>query len=161
MKKFLSVFLVFAMVLSLAPIGLLTASAEQTGDFTYEVADGQATITGYTGAGGHVTIPGTVDGYPVKAIGDYALYWCESIISITIDNGVKSIGEGAFFGCTGATNIVTPNSVTSIGDYAFYLCYSLKTIALSDSVTSLGGSAFQNCSALTSITIPDSVTSIR
>lgn len=131
------------MVLSLAPAGLLTASAEQAGDFTYEVADGQATITKYTGTGGDVTIPGTVDGYPVNAIGDYALNWHENITNITIDNGVKSIGEGAFFACTGATNIITPNSVTSIGDYAFYLCYSLKTIALSDSVTSLGAVRFK------------------
>ena len=32
-------------------------------DFEYEIDDDTATITGYTGAGGAVTVPGTLGGF--------------------------------------------------------------------------------------------------
>ena len=39
-----------------------TAVAAQDGDYTYTVNGGVATITGYTGAGGAITIPSTLGG---------------------------------------------------------------------------------------------------
>ena len=44
--------------------------ARQDGDYRYTVTDGNATITGYTGAGGEISIPATLGGYPTVAIGD-------------------------------------------------------------------------------------------
>jgi hypothetical protein len=47
----------------------LTAKAQQSGDFSY-VSDGVSiTITRYTGNGGFVTIPDTIEDLPVTDIG--------------------------------------------------------------------------------------------
>ncbi|NCZ96941.1 hypothetical protein EBZ02_07295, partial [bacterium] len=37
-------------------------------DFTYSMNNGEVTITGYTGTGGNVVIPGTIEGNPVTSI---------------------------------------------------------------------------------------------
>ena len=55
----------------------------------------------------------------VTSIGDYALYDCTSLTSVTIPNSVTSIGYYAFLGCTSLTSIVIPESVKSIEEYAY------------------------------------------
>ena len=44
------------------------------GRFYYTESGGTVTITGYTGTGGAVVIPATIDGMPVVGIGDDAFY---------------------------------------------------------------------------------------
>ena len=170
----------------LALIGLTVLSpsafAFTDGDYTYSVSGGNATITGYTGPGGAITIPATLGTFPVVAIGDYAFSenttltsvtignsvtsignyaftYCTSLTSVTIPNSVTSIGAGAFISCSSLTSITIPNSVTSIGAGAFEGC-GLTSVTIGNSVTSIGVEAFYNCSSLTSVTIPNSVTSI-
>ena len=143
-----------------------TALGEQSGDWTYYVANNQATITLYTGTGGALTIPSLVNGIPVVQVGNGQLSLSgnmenNTITSITIPNSVTSIGNFAFGGLTGLRNLIVGNSVTSIGYGAFSDLRSLTSITLSDSMTSIGASALQNCVSLTSITIPNSVTSIE
>ncbi|MCZ7636661.1 MAG: hypothetical protein M5U12_11915 [Verrucomicrobia bacterium] len=53
--------------------GTVAGHAAQFGDFTYESSGSSVTITGYTGPGGHVVIPDTMDGLPVTSIG-YAAF---------------------------------------------------------------------------------------
>ena len=50
---------------------LLMPSATVQAQFSYTVEQGKVTITGYTGPGGLVTIPPTINGLPVTSIGDY------------------------------------------------------------------------------------------
>ena len=147
-------------------IGALTivasdsSSAAQAGDYSYTVNGGFATITGYNGTGGVITIPSTLGGYAVVAIGDSAFLRCTSLTAVSIPNGVVSIGEGAFADCTSLVSFTIPNSVTSIGFNSFYNCTNLLSVAIPDSVTYLGDAAFWQCSSLTSVTIPESVTAI-
>ena len=129
-------------------------------DFNYEIRNGKATITKYTGKGGDVVIPDTLGGYPVSIVGDKAFYKCDSLTNVTIPDSVKSIGVNAFYGCGSLTSVTIPSSVTSIGGSAFYGCSSLKSITIPSSVTSIGSYTFYECLGLTSVTIPDSVTSI-
>ena len=117
-----------------------------------------ATINGYTGPGGAVTVPGTIAGLTVTGIGT-AAFQGRGLTAVTIPGTVTSIGAYAFNGNAGLTSVTIPNSVTSIGDYAFYGCPVLTNIALGTSVASIGTAAFQGC-GLTSVTIPNSVTSI-
>ena len=151
-----------------APLVLLTAlfiasahqtlSGETSGDWTYSVSDNQATITGYSGAGGAVDIPAVVNeisvvkvgnGYPpIFGAGD------PTVTSITIPDSVTSIGEYAFYNCTSLTSITIPDSVTSIGGSAFQDCIGLTNVTIPDSVTSIAASAFLNCTSLTSVTLP-------
>ena len=100
------------------------------------------------------------DGLPVKEISAKAFYDCDTLISITLPDGITAIGNNAFEDCGKLASIVIPDSVTTIGDYAFSYCRSLTSVVIPDSVTTIGDSAFYYCSSLTSVVIPDSVTTI-
>jgi hypothetical protein len=128
--------------------------------YTYTTNNGTITITGYTGPGGAVTIPSTIDGLPVTSIGDQAFAFGFGLTSVTIPSGVTSLGDLGFYWCTGLTNIAIPNSVTNIGDFAFANCARLVGVSIPTSVTSIGEGAFDNCTSLTSVIIPDSVINI-
>jgi len=139
---------------------------EQSGDWTYAVSNGEATITRYTGTGGALTIPSVLNGIPVVKVGNGQFSLSGSvenntITSIAVPNGVTSIGDFAFGGLTGLRNLIIGNSVTSIGYAAFSELRSLTSITLPNSITSISNNALQNCVSLTSITIPNSVTSIE
>ncbi|MBR3906116.1 MAG: leucine-rich repeat domain-containing protein [Clostridia bacterium] len=96
----------------------------------------------------------------IRAIGDDAFFYCNSLTSISIPDSVTSIGDEVFAYCISLKSITIPNSATSIGDNAFYFCASLASISIPDSVTSIGEMAFNKCSFLTDITIPNSVINI-
>ena len=64
---------------------------------------------------------------------------------IKFDAPVTSIGEMAFYFCESLTSITIPDGVTSIGEIAFYYCESLTSITIPDSVTSIGYEAFKGC----------------
>ena len=106
------------------------AQADQQGDFTYIVTNGQAQITGYSGTGGDVVIPNTLGGALVTSIGEEAFSYSQSLTGISIPEGVTSIGEEAFYGCDGLTSISIPDSVTSIGKMAFMDCPGLTNISV-------------------------------
>ncbi|MEI6604597.1 MAG: leucine-rich repeat protein [Verrucomicrobiota bacterium] len=128
--------------------------------YTYTINSSQISITGYTGAGGAVSIPGTINGMPVTSIGDYAFYKAATLTSITIPNGVTSIGSRAFFNCANLTAITLPASVTSIGNWAFQSCTGLTGISIPNGITSIGESTFESCTKLASVTMSSSLTSI-
>ena len=138
----------------------MTIPAVVQAQFVYTTNNGTITITGYIGTPTTLTIPSTINGYPVTSIGECAFCQSTSLTSITIGNSVTSIGSSAFYYCTSLTNLTIGNSVTNIGDSAFGSCYSLASITIPNTVTSIGDMAFDYCNSLTSITIGNSVTSI-
>lgn len=96
----------------------------------------------------------------VTSIDTQALFqYCYSLSSVTIPNGVTSIDAQAFHNCNSLSAITIPGDVTSIGTQVFYNCFSLSSIVIPDNVTSIGTQAFYG-SMLSSVAIPDSVTSI-
>lgn len=82
--------------------------------FTYVTNQNAITITGYSGPGGAVTIPATLNGLPVTRIGDRAFVNRVGLTQISLPNSLTSIGEHAFYGCTGLTQVNLPDSLTSI-----------------------------------------------
>ena len=127
-------------------------------DLEYKIVAGNAIITGYTGAGGAVTIPDHLGSFPVTSIdgvdGLGAFENNTSLTSIEIPEGVTSIGSRAFYACTGLEgSLDLPDSVTTIGSSAFEGCSGLTSIALSEFVTSIGERAFDRCVAATGITV--------
>lgn len=141
-----------------------TAKGEQSGDWTYFVENNQATIMGYTGAGGAVTIPSEVNGIPVVQLSseNTAIFggFNTSVTSVIIPNSVTRIGNYAFAGWPNITTLNIPNSVTFIGISAFMQCASLTTVTIGSGVTSIGAYAFYLNTSLTSVNIGSGVTSI-
>jgi len=145
--------------------------AETSGDYEYTVSDGEITIVRYIGPGGDVVIPDTINGMPVRRIGNIAFDGNSSLISVVIPDSVTYMSDGFPFGlsvpevggsfakCENLSSVVLSNSFTNIGSFAFFECTSLTNVIIPDSVTAIGDHAFYG-SALTSVTIPDSVTSI-
>ena len=135
--------------------------------YQYTVDDGNATITGYIGPGGAISIPSTLDGYPVTVIGWSAFYNNTNIISVIIPDAVIIIeghdlwSRGAFSGCSNLTSAIIGNGVITIGMYAFRDCISLASVAIPDSVTKIDRGAFQNCPSLTSVAIGNGVADIQ
>jgi hypothetical protein len=145
---------------TIGPIWEFTTSLPE--DYTYTISGGVATITGYTGTGGDITIPSTLGGYPTVHIGDSAFYNVNGhlITSVIIPNSVTTIGNSSFAYCTLLTSVTIPSSVTTIGHHAFYYCSHLTSVTIPNSVTTIGDLAFSYCISFTSVTIPSSVTTI-
>ena len=191
MKKKSGIHLVSIFFMTMLLLGAFAAlttnsvSAAQDGDYTYTQSGGVATITGYTGAGGDITIPSTLGGFPTRTIGSNAFnnvnghlitsviipdsvtsigisafQSCTLMTSVTIGNGVTTIKLSAFQSCTALTSVTIPGSVTTIVQYAFYSCTELTSVTIPNSVTIIGDGAFQLCTKLTSVTIGNGVTSI-
>ena len=59
--------------------------------FHYTTNNGTITITGYTGPGGLVIVPSTINGLPVTVIGDNSFSYCADLVGITIPNDVTRI----------------------------------------------------------------------
>lgn len=118
--------------------------------FTFITNDGTIMITGYTGSGGAITIPGILNYLPVVSIGSQAFLNDYNITSVTIPDGVTNIGDSAFQSCAGLTNVVIPGSITSIGNDAFSGT-SLAGIMIDSNLTSIGDDAFSNCTSLATV----------
>lgn len=101
--------------------------------FLYTTASGSITITGYTGPGGGVTVPSTINGLPVTVIGNNAF--------------------DVFLGNTSPTAVTIPDSVTVIGNYVFNECFSLSQVYIGRGVTSIGTLDFLYCPNLNAITV--------
>lgn len=137
------------------------SSAARAQDYTYEVVnDTSITITGYTGVATVITVPATLEGLPVTAIGDYAFYSRADLAGITLPDSTISIGEYAFSDCSGLASFAIPNEVAVIGRHAFVNCTGLSSVLIPNRVTVLERATFAGCSSLTNITIGNSVTAI-
>jgi hypothetical protein len=117
------------------------------------------TITGYTGSGGAVTIPSSINFLPVTSIGSIAFAYDSTLTAVMIPNSVISIGDEAFTFCTSLANVTIPSSVTSIGDQAFASCTGLGAITVdpqNSNYSSVNGVLFDN-SQTTLIQFPGAV----
>lgn len=133
----------------------LSANAQTSGDFEYEVTssssgeDGnnirfEVSITGYSGSASNLTIPSELDGGKVVAIGKYAFQNNSVLQSVVIPESVTSIGDYAFSYCVSLTSVIIPESVTRIGNYTFDGCESLTSVIIPDSVTTIGSAILSN-----------------
>ena len=93
--------------------------------FYFREENGGAVITGYSGNTALLTIPATLGGLPVTAIGEHA------------------------FERATLTAVILPESVTNIGWFAFYECGDLSGVTLPATVVSIGYAAFDGCPSLT------------
>ena len=179
MKKVYALVLTLAVLLAAVPLSVAAIAVD---DYSYDFIGDTVIIEGYYGFDTDVTIPATIEGCPVTAIGEYAFSYCdvETVVvpdtvtaieafafdsctelrAITLSAGLQVLGEGAFASCKKLTSIVIPDGVTAIGEMCFDYCLSLESVVLPDSLTTIGEWAFSACESLTTLTIPASVTAI-
>ncbi len=130
--------------------------AAQFGDFTYETQFGEAIITGYTGVGGDVAFPDSINGQLVTEIDVAALAGNTGITQIELPTELLFIREGAFRNCTALLEVTIPGGVLEVGESAFEGCASLQTLTLESGVSLLLESAFRGC-ALERVVAPASI----
>jgi len=142
-------------------------------EFAFTTNNGAITITKYTGSGGDVTIPSTINGLPVTTIGDNAFDSCGSLTSVAIPVGVTDIVRNPFEGCSALAAItVHPSNpaFASVDGVVFnkektsILCYPAckpGSYEIPVGVTKIGWGAFIGASGLTKVTIPNNVIAIE
>ena len=116
------------------------SSAENAsyGDYTYTQSNGEITITKYTGAAEIVEIPAQIDGIPVTAIGSRAFRNCNSIIKLTIPQGIINIAKEAFGNCINLEELYYNCTLEKLGSDIFKGCVKLRTVYLGADTASLG-----------------------
>lgn len=158
MKKKVLSLLTALSLLSVCVFSPLPTSAASSDNFTYEISDGKATITGYTGNEAEVTVPGEIEGYTVTAIGKMAFFE-KTVQTVTLPDSVEIIGESAFNSCQSLRTVIVSNNLKRIEKQAFQNS-TLASITLPNSVAYIGDCAFLG-TKLTYINLPFSLTAIN
>ncbi len=139
-----------------------------------------ATVLGYFSTSESLTIGGTVDGYRIYDVDDYAFYMHNgigavvisaeigemafagsSITSLTLD-GVNDVGTGAFMACNLLAEAYL-GDIEEIGAYAFNGCTQLWNVDVNASTAHnffVRDYAFAGCTSLTEITLPANIYTI-
>ncbi len=172
MKKFTSIAIILLMVFSMNVISIMSVGAVDLSfeDFTYTLNENnEATIVGYTGEDITISVPATIDGNKVVAIGKKAFNYNTEISNIILPNTITSIDSEAFEGCNNLATIdLSATKVTEIKYQTFKGCSSLLMIAFPERLTAIGEEAFKDCKALeyseklgNSFNIPSTVMTIE
>jgi hypothetical protein len=145
---------------------LAAASGSPGGDFAYDLngAKDGIVINRYTGNGGVVIIPPTIEDYPVTEIGDEAFKEDYGITAVVVPATVKKIGGEfgmVFIRCKNLTTVILPDTLEEIGSGTFEYCFSLHTVNIPAGIKKIGMEAFYQCGELYNLSIPDSITAIE
>ncbi len=132
-KTVLSMLLVLIICATTLPVATAEITSVTADGFEYEIKDGTATITGYTGEATEIVIPEEIGGNTVTAIGERAFIY-------------KLNRE--------ITKVTIPDTVKVIADEAFNCNYSLKELNLPKALETIGEDAFRNC-GIEAIHIPN------
>ena len=141
MKKFVKI-LIFASLIAI--LTAFCAFADEENGYVYSVYNGEAIITDYVGTAAGLTIPDTLGGYTVTAIGPNA-FRNKNLYTITVPNSVLSFGEGAFADNPNLYDFNYPIYIKCIPAYAFENDSSLNDFNIYGDVKSIGDGAFKNC----------------
>ncbi len=145
--------------------------------FAYEETADGVIVIGYDGSEQVLTIPETVNGVPVTAIGEGAFEGDAVLTRIVLPQSLLTIGERAFAGsklitadlggaqdigasafeaCNGLTYL-TMESAQNIGENAFAGCILLKSLPLPEGLSAIADGAFSGCTGVGTVTLPDGV----
>lgn len=160
-NKYLCLLSAFVIIMTFMLSFSVSVSALSYRDFTYTVTNEEITITDCsTYASGNISIPSTINGYPVVRIGSWAFSSCTSIESIVIPESVIEIESYAFYNCSNLLDITIPDNVTTIGKNSFQGCQKLTTISLPKNLTKIEEDLFRSCNNLKKVSLPSELISI-
>jgi len=130
---------------------LLLGFASALADSDYEFNSEDYAITGYTGPGGDVVIPDSIDGCPVDIIESSVFYNNATITSVVLPEGLSVIKPSAFNWCDNLASITLPSTLVALDDSAIYDCGSLTEITIPASVSYIGMNVLSNCDLLSAV----------
>lgn len=117
--------------------------------YTYEIQNGEATITGYNKdlLRRKVLIPEEIEGCPVTTIGDRAFSDMPSGIGkeFYIPDNVTTFGKEAFAASAYLDAVRMPQKLTKMGEGVFAACLQMHFLEIPDSLTEIPDYAFTNC----------------
>ena len=191
MKKKLFVLLPVLLVTVLCVLAIPSCGGYREyrrGAFRYTVENGEVTITEYVGSAADVTIPDTIGGKPVVAIGTDAFMDQYSLKSVTIPDCVTRIEFGAFFRCGALESVNLGRGIREIDASVFHNCDRLiyneyengsylgspenpylalarmspmvETAVFHPDTRVICGEAFEDCGKLKDLIIPEGILSI-
>ena len=135
-----------------------------SGDWKYSVSAGCAVLIEYIGQDTIVSVPSSLDGYPVTRISsqtfDHSYTWDTMIPAIerlAIAPSVRILDPHVFGKLLWMHEVAIGDGVVSIPSHAFDGCSSLETIHFGTAVREIGDSAFANCNMLEEVFLPPSV----
>jgi hypothetical protein len=79
-------------------------------------------------------IPGTINGYKITEIDDYAFAGCDRLEKVIIHDNIRSIGVGAFSACENLGEFVFSKNIEHIGEDAFLETEFIKNLPQNDVV---------------------------
>ena len=124
--------------------GIITASADISGDYEYEENDdGTLQITKYKGSAATVAIPAAINGKKVTRVGENSFLGNKTLRSVTVPGGVTEIGDHAFAHCSALTKVVLPNSLKLLEMRAFMYCNELAALDIPKTVNDIGCEVFE------------------
>ena len=170
--------------LEIQPSGKNAVVVENNGfaeeDFDFDASTG--TIVAYNGFATYLSIPETIGGVPVKAIGAEAFKYHQYLALLELPEGLEDIGDEAFYNCVTLGHVTFPStlktignnafynaykgntmeltSVEHIGDYAFYFAGFQGDMELPEGLKTIGESAFESCSNMGDLYLPSTLESI-
>lgn len=170
--------------LEIQPSGKNAVVVENNGfaeeDFDFDASTG--TIVAYNGFATYLSIPETIGGVPVKAIGAEAFKYHQYLALLELPEGLEDIGDEAFYNCVTLGHVAFPStlktignnafynaykgstmeltSVEHIGDYAFYFAGFQGDMELPEGLKTIGESAFESCSNMGDLYLPSTLESI-
>lgn len=100
---------------------------------SYCTGDGRGLIYQYDGKDktGTLTVPETIDGYPINII-DKSAFAGTDFEKIILPEGVDTIRDAAFRGCDELKEIKLPKSVSSIGQRVFSFCGEISNFSIDE-----------------------------
>lgn len=95
----------------------------------YEIKDEKAVITGSEGAVSRISLPASIEGYPVSAIDRKAFLSAKGLYGVRLPDSVEEIGDWAFAHCENLTEVAVPDREIRFGKAVFKNCGKLKKIS--------------------------------
>lgn len=126
-------------------------------DFEFDAQTG--TIVKYNAYATYLSIPETIGGAPVRAIGDGAFEFNYYLAVLELPEGLETIGNRAFAHCETLQYVSFPETLKTIGAEAFNGGYKAHALNLTN-VESIGEKAFYFSRITGALTLPEGLTSI-
>jgi hypothetical protein len=172
MKKYKLSMMLLVLIVAVITCSFFVFAATDTesntyteGDYKYTVENGVARITGFVGAGGDITIPTELGGYPVHEVAYKAFARANINAAIVpdgvflehmafINSGVTSVQLGKYY------ESAYSNTDSYAPTMAFGNCDNLETVVITEGAISVFASMFSDCEKLNTVFIPESMTLI-